>query len=267
MIKNLSGRKFGKLNVIEIDKLRTARKTYWLCVCECGNTKSVRSDCLQNGNVSSCGCLKKETDRINLIKNHGHKMSNTRIYHVWQGMKNRCLNEKNNSYKNYGGRGIKVCDEWVNSFENFYEWSISNGYKNNLTIDRIDNNDGYDPNNCRWVNNEIQANNRRSNVIVEHNGENVNFKKLSQLTGLSINLLSNRYKSGDVGKRLVRNLFEDRNVRIGTLNNNNKITEDQAIYIKAKLKQGFSPINIHNETNISKHIIYDIKRGKTWTWI
>ena len=164
-IKDLTGQKFGKLTVIGLKDTNT-RKTYWICQCDCGNVKAVRSDSLLSDAIRSCGCLKKEQDKINLIKNHSHKMSGTRIYSEWQDMKGRCYNMHNARYHRYGGRGITVCDEWKNSFEAFYEWALKNGYSDELTIDRIDNDSNYCPENCRWSTIKEQCRNRSTNIQI-----------------------------------------------------------------------------------------------------
>ena len=164
---DLTGQRFGRLTVIGLDTERSTKKTYWICQCDCGNVKSARSDCLKSGAIVSCGCRKKEQDKQNLTKHYSHMQSGTRLYETWQGMKKRCYNDHDSRYANYGGRGIKVCDEWKNDFAAFYEWALNNGYSENLTIDRINVDGDYEPNNCRWADRKTQCNNRTSNIKIK----------------------------------------------------------------------------------------------------
>lgn len=196
---NLIGERFGKLTVIGLDDKGT-RKTYWVCQCDCGNIKSIRSDALVSNITKSCGCLKKEQDKVNLTANHSHKQSRTRLYTIWQGMKDRCCNPHNVRYERYGGRGIKVCDEWKNGFQNFYNWAIENGYSENLTIDRIDNDGDYSPRNCRWANLKEQSRNRSTNINITIGNATKTLTEWCEIFKLDYNTIEARYKrNGFIG--------------------------------------------------------------------
>ena len=197
-MKNLTGCNFGRLKVIDIDLERTCeankRRTYWICKCKCGNLMSTRSDGLQSGHTKSCGCLKKEQNKINLSKAHTHKQSNTKLYAVWNSMKMRCHNKQNGSYPRYGGRGIKVCREWFKSYEPFYNWAMSNGYKEGLTIDRKNNSGNYEPSNCRWITNKEQCRNRRTNIKINYDSRIMTLMEFSEITKINYSCLLARCK-------------------------------------------------------------------------
>lgn len=167
--KDITGQKFGKLTVLKRASNSLTDETRFLCLCDCGNTVIVHKQHLLSGHTKSCGCLKH-------VKKHG--LSDKRLYHIWKGMLKRCYNVKLKEYKHYGGRGISVCEEWLDSIDgmkNFYDWAMANGYDENAkqwdcTIDRIDNNGNYEPNNCRWASIKEQANNKRNNVSVNYKG-------------------------------------------------------------------------------------------------
>lgn len=189
---DLTNRKFGKLLVIRKAK-NQKHKTMWECKCDCGKITFVTTSNLTCNKIKSCGCLKNEK----LIqRNSLHKQRHTNLYEVWKTMKQRCYNPKNLSYKNYGGRGIFVCDDWKNNFISFYNWSISNGYVKGLTIDRIDNNGNYCPENCRWVDRVLQANNTRFNKHITINGKDDTLSNWLKYYNITRNKYYNRIKKG-----------------------------------------------------------------------
>ena len=149
------------------------------CVCECGNEVIDFLSKIKTGKKTSCGCEKE--------RNKG-----TRLYSIWSGMKTRCYNPNATYYNEYGGRGIKVCDEWKENFLSFKQWAIDNGYRDDLTIDRVNNDKNYEPNNCRWVTMEVQGNNRRSNFIITCNGESHTLSEWSKKTGIKVITLWDR---------------------------------------------------------------------------
>lgn len=173
--KNITGMRFGRLVAIrkersEWNKEKRQYISYWLFKCDCGNEKVINKYAVTHGRVLSCGCFAIQKT-IEKNTKHGLFKVEKRLYRCWQDMKNRCYNEKIEKYKRYGGRGIKVCEEWKDNFEKFYDWATSNGYRNDLTLDRIDFNGNYYPDNCRWVTWKEQARNTSRNVHIEMNGE------------------------------------------------------------------------------------------------
>ena len=147
---DLTGQVFCRWVVLQYDCTKNG-EAYWLCKCTCGTVRSVNGYHLRSGRSTSCGCYSAELTRERLPHTtHGLKKANPRLYRIWQCMLNRCRRQKDKCYQNYGGRGISVCEEW-HSFPPFYEWAMANGYRDNLSIDRIDVNGNYEPSNCQWL--------------------------------------------------------------------------------------------------------------------
>lgn|ERR1700744_882378 len=176
---NLVGQKFGRLTVIR--KIgRAATKVVWECLCDCGMHSQSPTGHLMSGKIRSCGCLKREQDRDRLTT---HGMSTTRAFNVWMSMKHRCLNPKSTSYKSYGGRGIKICDRWMASFENFFA-DMGEPPKGS-SIDRFpDVNGDYEPGNCRWATVAQQAVNKRTNVLLTFGGKTLCLAEWSRELGI-----------------------------------------------------------------------------------
>ena len=206
LANDLTGKKFGKLEVIGVHDTGS-RKTYYVCQCDCGNVKVVRADSLISGATKSCGCTKKEQDKTNLTANHRHKMSGTRIYETWQDMKRRCYNKQNVRYDRYGGRGITVCEEWLNNFQSFYDWAIRNGYSDDLTIDRIDNDGNYEPSNCRWSTVKEQCNNRSSNINITIGNATKSLMSWCEIFNVDYKKVHARYQRN--GYESIDRLFND----------------------------------------------------------
>lgn len=191
-MEDLTGKRYGKLTVIKFSH-KKAGKYYWLCQCDCGKIKAIVSCSLKSGNTKSCGCeMNKHSTIGERTKTHGQ--SHTRLHNIWLDIKKRCNSVTNQAYERYGGRGIQVCKEWMEDYMNFYNWAVSHGYNENLSIDRIDNNGNYEPNNCRWTTKKQQANNRRTNVYITKDGITKTLAEWSDILQENYFKLYSRYR-------------------------------------------------------------------------
>ena len=194
--QSLEGKRFGKLVVLAEHPERGKRgEVLWVCKCDCGNTKIINGNSLRRGASTTCGC--------STVK---HRMHGTRLYRIFEGMLKRCYNPRHRWYKRYGGRGIRICDEWIENRGAFFSWAMANGYRDDLTIDRIDVNGNYCPENCRFVDMKAQINNRSVTPTVEINGQAKTISELSVITGIEYQTLYRRYKRGDRGNHLIRGI-------------------------------------------------------------
>lgn len=186
-MKDLKGQKFGKLTVAEFVEIKN-HSAYWKCICECGNEKVVRGTNLTSGLIRSCGCLKGESH----IK---HQESFSRLYRIWAGMKQRCENINRRDYPKYGGSGVTVCEEW-HDYMTFRKWAISHGYDDTKSIDRIDNNGGYSPRNCRWVGFQAQQNNKLNSSLLTIDGVTKTATEWSKVSGIPAERIRKRKRNG-----------------------------------------------------------------------
>jgi len=190
--KDHTGERFGILTAVKrIPNL--GKKTEYLCVCDCGNETTTTGSNLVSGHIKSCVCLSER---------HG-KARKERLYTIWVGMKQRCRDKNSASYSYYGGRGITVCDEWIDDYMVFRKWAFANGYTDDLSIDRINGNGNYCPDNCRWLNKKMQNNNLSSNRIFEHNGKRMTMAELAECLGISYQTLKHRLDRGWDFERIV----------------------------------------------------------------
>lgn len=195
MVKKLEinqGDKFGKWTIVEEIASKVIGhipRRMFRCKCECGNISEVPLSCLINGHSTSCGCEQKKKASI---ANTKHGLGKHSLYNTWKGMKRRCNNPNAFEYNNYGGRGICICEDWSNNFQNFYDWAINNGWSKELTIDRIDTNGNYCPVNCRWATIEVQMNNMTKNHYIKYNEKTYTLSTLAKYLDIPYNIV--RYR-------------------------------------------------------------------------
>lgn len=263
---DLSGMRFGRLVVTDIYERRRGKsgvKFFWLCKCDCGNEKYVSASLLRNGTILSCGCLHRE----NITKSVStHGISKTRIYKILRGMIQRCENPNNSAWEHYGGRGIKICEEWRNAENgalNFYNWSMSNGYKDGLTIERINVEKDYSPDNCKWETWENQHRNTRKTHMIEYKGKKIPLVTACEIEGIKYYTAIHRLKQGATPEQI---LSKER-LHIGTMSN--KIMEEgyknphcKKVRCHELNKEWDSIVKAEKETGINCGTISKICKGK-----
>lgn len=185
---DLLGQKFGLLSVIALGEKDRFCKTRWVCLCDCGKERLILSETLRRGQSISCGCVRRKPTAPRF-----HGESKTRLYRTWTAMKRRCRTPSDNNYRKYGARGISYCNEWE-QYLPFKKWAMENGYSSSLTIDRINNDGNYCPENCRWITNAEQQNNKRTNHIITHDGKSMTIADWSREKGVAYKRLYQRLR-------------------------------------------------------------------------
>lgn len=247
---DLTGKRFGRLTVLERAP-NHGKRTMWLCCCDCNTQKVVSSDELKSGKTQSCGCLHREISSkvLRRMRNEQNAdgRSKTRLYKIWKGMKERCYRKTNADYNRYGGRGIQVCSEWRRDFFAFKSWALSCGYSDGLTIDRINNDGDYCPENCRWATISEQSNNRRSNVLLSAYGVTHTMAEWARVVGISTELIWYRLNHGwpveqaiNIPAKKYRNQTYTCGKEAHTITEWSKITGLTAQCIRSRLNRGWS---------------------------
>lgn len=209
-IKDLSGEKFGMLTILKFSHTKNNR-SYWLCHCDCGKNKIVSANNLKYGTTKACGCLKNK----GYFCGETIKNKTERLYKVYRSMVNRCYYPNQENYKNYGGRGITVCENWLKSYKSFRDWAYANGYDETAefgkcTIDRINVNGNYEPSNCRWVSMKEQLNNYSRNVLITANGITLNVQQWAKRLGVNNATLRSRLKRGWTDEKIINTPLQKR---------------------------------------------------------
>ena len=199
MVVDAVGKKYGRLTVLERAGSNKKKNAVWLCRCDCGNLTKVTGTKLRNGHTQSCGCLNREMLGERNTRHGGRREP---LYVIWKNMRGRCSNKNTPVYKNYGGRGITVCEEWCD-YSKFREWAIDSGYESGLELDRRDNDGGYSPTNCRWVSRKANNNNKRTNIVISYGNESRTATEWAEVLGMKVETILWRYHNwGDVERVL-----------------------------------------------------------------
>lgn len=254
---DLTGQRFGRLLVLKrVATSKDGQKVY-LCRCDCGKEKEIKSGNLRSGHTLSCGCY--NTDRIKEMnaKKKKHGGCGTRLYRIWYDMRQRCSYDAAINWHLYGGRGIQVCEEWDNDFDSFRAWALSNGYNEGLQLDRIDNDGNYEPDNCKWSTRSEQGNNRRTCIYITINGETKSVSEWCEKTGVKRNTAYTRIRNGWSPERAVTEKARPAK----------KLSEKDVRYIKKHYAPGNPKYNIKamaERFNVSGAAIEAITGGRNW---
>lgn len=249
------GKKFGRWTVVCIPPNQNIKpsKRKATCLCDCGTTRDVRVDGLLNGRSSSCGCFQREE----LVRRSSvHGMYQTSEYEAWRSMRQRISNSKRKGYDNYGGRGIKICDRWLESFENFYEDMGPKPSKSH-SVEREDVNGNYEPSNCKWATWKEQANNKRDTSFLTVGPFRMRVNEWSEVMNVEYNTILTRLRRGWTPHRAVKARPIKKKIKT-------KTSEKTAIAIVDMLKDGSDVNSIIKKTNASYFVIYNIKNNRTW---
>ncbi|MBE7128090.1 hypothetical protein [Bacillus mycoides] len=253
-----------ELGMLETSNGRKRRFVLVKCTL-CDKELEMRKDVFKKS--KSCGCIRKITGPQNSSFKTTHGLTDSPLYSKWSNMKERCYRPENKRYDRYGARGITIYAEWKDNFISFYNWCMDNGYKEGLQLDRIDNDGNYEPGNCRFVTPKQNSRNRSSNIIVSYNGEVMSLVEAAEKIGIPMKTLNRRYHRGDRGDILFRVIGKKVKLNLGEENPTSKITSEQAKEIKILLNKGIKQIEIAKMFDVSKYLISDIKRGKTWNHV
>lgn len=217
-MNDITGIRSGRLKAIRPTEKRSAKGgILWECLCDCGNICYVDAYSIKANKTKSCGCIRREKtiQRNRAGAKYPQEERESRLYSIWQGIYARTAYPSQKAYKDYGGRGITICDEWKNNFYAFKEWALNNGYANGLTIERIDNNGNYCPENCKWITKGEQNNNQRSNIIIEYRGETHTAAQWADIMGIKHSAIYKRIHKNNSPENVLKEYIKKQNINEG----------------------------------------------------
>lgn len=260
--RELVGQKFGRLLVERKSEKKIHKERVWFCKCDCGNNYETTSYRLTSGAIKSCGCLRDEYQKSSKTLNKTHGETGTLTYRSWEAIKRRCLNENNKDFIRYGGRGITVCDEWINSYEQFH-LDMGDRPSEKHSIDRVDNNLGYSKENCRWATQKEQTKNRCSNRVFTINGETKNLTDWCATYGVNFDLVRSRIDRGMDIEPALSTPSGMRVYKSGEAHKNAKLTNEMVLFIRSNYKI-IPRDELAKIAGVSKWTIRDVQENKTY---